>query len=262
MRLLILSDLHQGEGGTPFGPSEIRQSFDVAIVAGDCAGRLTSSLAWLGERFPGTPTIYVPGNHDAYRDEGPFGFTIKDELEAGRETAARLGIHLLSDDGCEIGGLRFLGATLWTDLRASHHWSRSHAFAEARRWMNDYRRIHRRSSTRRSRRIRPEDTLAWHRRSRAFLESAFCEGGGDRTIVVTHHAPSLRSLTDPFDGTNHCYASDLESEIGRWRPALWVHGHIHRRADYVVGATRIVCNPLGRAEEDTGFDAGFIVSVD
>ncbi|KQO77872.1 hypothetical protein [Methylobacterium sp. Leaf88] len=185
IRLLILSNLHQGGGSTPFDPSDIRGSFDIAVIAGDCAGRLICSLAWLGERFAGTPTIYVPGNHDFYRDEGPFGFTMGDEIDAGREAVARLGIHLLSDDGCEIGGLRFFGATLWTDLRASLHWNRSQTFAEARRWMNDYRRIHRRSSTRRSGRICPEDTLTWHRRSRAFFEAALKGGNVEQTIVIT-----------------------------------------------------------------------------
>ena len=228
-RLLILSDLHQNDGGRTFDPaSEITAPFDIAIVAGDCAGRLTSSIAWLGDRFAGVPTIYVPGNHDFYRDGGPYGFTIEDELAAGCDLAVRLGITLLSDDAATIGGLTFLGATLWTSLHSRLHASRRHAFADANRWMNDYHFIHRNSSTRRSRRVTPDDTLAWHRRSRRFLADAFA-GGIDprRTIVVTHHAPSLQSLSQSNDRLNHCYASDLEPEIEDWRPAAWIHGHIH-----------------------------------
>lgn len=262
-RLLILSDLHQNDAGRPFDPAtEITIPFDIAIVAGDCAGRLTDSIAWLGERFAGTPTIYVPGNHDWYRDGGPNGFTIDNELAAGRDLAARLGVTLLSDEAAQIGGLTFLGATLWTDLHSRHHATRRHAFADANRWMNDYHCIHRNSTTRRSRRITPDNTLAWHRRSRRFLADAFA---GDidprRTVVVTHHAPSLRSLHDPGDTLNHCYASDLEPEITAWRPAAWIHGHIHTSRDYGVAETRVMANPLGRCDEHSGFDPDFVVGI-
>ncbi|WP_224006048.1 hypothetical protein [Aureimonas sp. SA4125] len=46
-----------------------------------------------------------------------------------------------------------------------------------------------------------------------------------------------------------------------WRPALWVHGHIHQACDHRIGDTRILCNPAGRAEENTGFDAGLVVTM-
>jgi hypothetical protein len=260
-QILVISDLDQGEGAIPYDPARIRDPFDIAIVAGDCAGRLTSSIAWLADRFAGVPTIYVPGNHDFYRDEGPNGFTIEDEMEAGLELADRLGIHLLVDGEANIGGLRILGSTLWTDLRAGIHHSLSHATGDARRGMNDYRRIHRRSSARRSRRIDPSYTLRLHYGSRRFLETAFAAGDPARTIVVTHHAPSLQSVESRSAELNQCYASDLESEIERWRPALWVHGHIHGSRDYRVGETRIICNSSGRADEDTGFEAGLITTI-
>jgi hypothetical protein len=128
--------------------------------------------------------------------------------------------------------------------------------------MNDYRFIHRISSTRRSRPITPATTLAWHRASCRFLADAFA-GGLDprRTIVVTHHAPSLRSLARPHDPLDHCYASDIEPAIETWRPRIWVHGHIHAIRNYRVGQTRVVANPLGRAEEATGFDANRVVEL-
>lgn len=253
-RLFVISDLHQGEGGVPFDPALIRTPFDIAIVAGDCAGRLTSSITWLSERFAGLPTIYVAGNHDFYRDEGPDGFTIEDETEAGLELADRLGIHLLVDGEASIGGLRFLGSTLWTDLRGGIHHSLSHASGDARRGMNDYRRIHRRSTARRSRRLDPSYTLRLHQESRRCLERAFTSGDPARMVVVTHHAPSLRSLESRSADLNQCYASELEPEIERWRPALWIHGHVHAERDYQIGNTRVVCNPAGRAGEQTGFD--------
>lgn len=261
LRILVLSDLHQGDGGRRFDPADIGEAFDAVVIAGDCAGRLTTSLTWIAEAFAGIPVVYVPGNHDFYRHGPGQRFTIEEEKEAGQELAYRLGIHLLNDSGTSIRHVRLLGSTLWTDLRSNLHRDLSHALGDARRGMNDYRRIHRRSTTRRSRRLQPPDTRRFHASAKAFLERELSVGDNRRTVVVTHHAPSLRSLADPFDTLNHCYASDLEAEIVRWSPTLWVHGHIHHSRNYTVGSTRVLCNPLGRSEEATGFVPELIVEV-
>lgn len=44
-------------------------------------------------------------------------------------------------------------------------------------------------------------------------------------------------------------------------PDLWVHGHVHRHADYRIGRTRIVCNPRGHVDEETRFLADMVVEV-
>ncbi|MEO9789809.1 MAG: metallophosphoesterase, partial [Aurantimonas coralicida] len=69
------------------------------------------------------------------------------------------------------------------------------------------------------------------------------------------------SLALPHDPLDHCYASDLEPAIETWRPRIWIHGHIHAASDFRVGHTRIVANPLGRADEATGFAPSCIVEV-
>ena len=261
LRLLLLSDLHQDDGGVPFDPASIAVPFDVAVVAGDCAGRLTNSVRWLADRFSGVPVVYVPGNHDFYRDGSANGFHVESEIADAHDLAAGTGVRLLCDGEASIGGVRFLGGTLWSDLRATIDacGSVSAGLGRARRGMNDYRFIHRTSTTRGSRRIKPEDTLSWHRAAKRFLEDALSAPSTSPTVVVTHHAPSLRSLADPQDDLDGCYASNLEADIARWSPDLWVHGHIHSFSDYTVGGTRIVCNPLGRAYERTGFRRAFTI---
>jgi hypothetical protein len=45
---------------------------------------------------------------------------------------------------------------------------------------------------------------------------------------------------------NGGYSSDLESFIiDRPQIKLWTHGHTHHNFDYMIGSTRIVCNPRG-----------------
>ena len=45
---------------------------------------------------------------------------------------------------------------------------------------------------------------------------------------------------------NGAYSSDLsEFILDRPQIKLWTHGHTHDPYDYMIGSTRIVCNPRG-----------------
>jgi Icc-related predicted phosphoesterase len=63
---------------------------------------------------------------------------------------------------------------------------------------------------------------------------------------------------DPVDAA---YASNLEALIEAHGPTLWVHGHIHTCSDYRIENTRIVCNPRGYPDVESGFNASFIVDL-
>jgi predicted phosphohydrolase len=220
---------------------------------------LTKAIDWLGARLAGVPTIYVPGNHCFWWDGGDDRYTHADQIARGRDLAARRGIHLLSDDAVTLRGVKFLGSTLWTDLRLAT-WSPGHAARSARLGMRDYKRIRRRRSGR-HKYVRPSDTAAMHQAGRAWLDDQLGLPHDGPTVVISHHAPHPRSL--PTDGLDlaHCYASDLSRLIHDRQPDLWVHGHLHSRSDYRIGATRIVCNARGHVDEASGFDPAFTIDV-
>ena len=45
---------------------------------------------------------------------------------------------------------------------------------------------------------------------------------------------------------NGAYSSNLDEFImDRPQIKLWTHGHTHEDFDYMIGSTRIVCNPRG-----------------
>lgn len=48
------------------------------------------------------------------------------------------------------------------------------------------------------------------------------------------------------------------------RPLLWVHGHTHDSFDYMIGSTRVLCNPRGYIPEEANkqFDPALIVDLD
>ena len=261
-RLWIFSDLHQDWPDNAWDPAGHAPAggFDVAVAAGDVHMPLVRALHWLGERLPGVPVVYVPGNHDFWWDRGDERYTITDQMERGRDLAAKLGVTLLMDDAAVIDGTRFLGGTLWTDFRLGTssltHGMRS---AQGRDGMVDYRRI--RTGPRSRNRIEPEDVLAMHRATRAFLSDALSVPHDGTTVVVTHHAPHPDSLPDRHAHLSWCDASDLTDFIKERGPDLWLHGHVHRHADYRVGKTRTVCNARGHADEATGFVPDFVVEI-
>ncbi len=202
---------------------------------------MNRGLQWIFDQNFGIPVLYVLGNHEFYREKSPG---LLDKLKRDAEGT---NVHVLENDSIEIEGFRFFGCTLWSDMdllgdqRASPI-----AAADA---MNDYRLI-RLSKT--YRRLSPIDTKAWHARSvkklREFLEA----GDPERSVVVTHHAPSIQSIVDGYrsDHLSVAFASNLDEFILEYQPCLWIHGHAHESYDYHIGKTRIICNPRGYAPID------------
>jgi len=262
-RLWIFSDLHQDWADNAWDPAAHAPAdgFDIVVVAGDVHSPLPRALDWLADRLPGVPIVYVPGNHCFWWDRGDDRYTIDDVIARGRDAAARHGIHLLLDDAVTLGGIRFLGGTLWTNLRLGSL-SLDHARYTSRRGMNDYKRIRRRRSGQ-HKYILTDDTLALHRATVAFLGAQLATPSTSPTVVVTHHAPHSLSLPGANMDLRWCYASDLGDLIARGQPDLWIHGHLHNRADYRLGKTRIVCNPRGHIEEESArtFDPSFVIQV-
>lgn len=264
-RLWLFSDLHQEHADNAWSPVAPADGFDIVVAAGDVAQQLPDALAWLHDRFPGVPTIYVPGNHDFWCDAGqPGGRPWTDILAHGRDLAARWGITLLSDDAAVIDGVRFLGSTLWTDFRVGQP-SLQAGFHAATRGFNDCRRVRRPSSSGKTRKMQPADFYRLHRASVDSLDADLGIAHDGPTVVVTHHAPHPDALgLRPRDGLDCCYASDLTWLIDRHQPTLWVHGHVHGRLDTRVSNTRIVANARGHVgDEDSAqaFDPALIVRV-
>ena len=254
MRLQILSDLHlEMGGGTPADVAaarglELAAVGDVVVLAGDIAAG-ADGIPWAAAQWPDRPVLYVLGNHEFYHRDAQS--VIADCRAAAAATA---NVHFLECDGVTIGGVRFLGATFWTDfdlfgnVRAGKN-----AAAEL---MTDFRVIHDPETGI----LEPERTRLWHQHSRGWLKAELTAATGP-TVVITHHAPHRRS--DHFGTTASAgFVSHLPELIVDYAPTLWIHGHTHGRDDYRVGATRVVSNQYGYAGETTGFDPAFTVAVE
>lgn len=243
MRLLTLSDLHMDHrpDWTMPIPDEL-PDFDVAVFAGDVAGSPSDGMRWLRTQpgFEYCEIVFVAGNHEYY------GRNIDREQELAVETARRTRIHLLDASAAPvIDGVRFLGCTLWTDYALYGDVGR--AMQVAGQGLNDHFLIET-GSEGRTARFRPQDALSRHVRERAWMEAQLAVPHPGPTVVVTHHGVGHESVHPRFAGNplNAAFSSDLKGLIeAHPEIALWQHGHTHDGFDYVLGSTRVVCNPKG-----------------
>jgi len=249
MRLHLLSDLHM-----EFGAVEIpRVDCDVVILAGDISTKHLG-VRWAIQQWPDVPVIYVLGNHEYY------GARFPRLVEKLRAAAAGTHVHVLENDTVSLGGMTFFGATLWSDLELNSDWITG--AAEAGSVMNDYQRI--RNSDAHYRHLHPADTRAQHLKTREALAATLADGNGARTVVVTHHAPSIQSLpAHRREKLLSCaYASRMEDFIQEHQPRLWIHGHIHHSNDFQIGATRVLANPRAYPDEPNAtFDPALVVEL-
>ena len=224
MKIQFFSDVHLEFGHAPLPASDA----DVIVAAGDVNIGATG-VAWL--KASGKPTIYVAGNHEYY------GGDITQVQREIRAAVAGSSVHFLECDSVEIGDVRFLGTTLWTDFLG-----KDPAVMDAlRESMNDYQQI-----TYRGRLLDPRDLADINRASRAWLEAQLASAFSGPTVVVTHHAPLFASWrASPDSLFMPAYCNDLTQLMRRYPLELWVHGHVHARSDYQNNTSRVVCNPRG-----------------
>lgn len=240
----ILSDLHNEF--MPFVPSVCA---DVVILAGDIDVG-TRGIQWAKSAFS-SPVLYVPGNHEYY------GGHLERTLQKMR-AASGGNVHLLDCDEVVTGGVRFLGATGWTDYSATGNVPL--AAWDAQQTMRDFKKIRTASDYRRT---RPEHFSGLSQQAKRWLRERLAEPFDGPTVIVSHHAPSMLSLAGSQDAGSHldaAYANRWEDLMGD-DVALWVHGHSHHAVDYQLGGTRVVSNPRGYPGERTGFSPDLVIDL-
>ena len=267
VRLLFLSDLHLEFA--PFTPPQ-PSLYDIVVLAGDVAAA-ARAMTWARNvaQWSGRPVVITPGNHEFY------GAERSRTLELMRAGAAGSDVHLLDRDEVVLKGVRFLGATLWTDFEFDVPIGRglAEAMIEASRGLNDFagairQRVRHPPG---ERRFAPEDARREHQLSRAWLQErldAPLDEGVITTVVVTHHCPSGRSMDPQYAGSrlNPCFYSELPASVFQGAE-LWVHGHSHSSADYQHHNTRVLANPRGYvrrwdgAVENSEFQEALVVTV-
>lgn len=275
MKVGICSDVH-----LEFGDINIQntEGADVLVLSGDImvakdlgapdpnnfmeggrSSRFKDFFKRCSFQFP--HVIYVMGNHEHYHgDYATSAQKIRDMLAAENLS----NVHFLDKEFFDIGDHRFIGGTLWTDMNNYDEMTMHHV----QRRMNDFQ-ICENSAEMVNYRVwdteddhktvrfktRPATLTPWHvvedhKAMRKFIEDTYAETPPWMTTVVcSHHAPSKGSEHPRYKHDalmNGAYNSVMDQFIlDRPGIKLWTHGHTHEDFDYMVGSTRVVCNPRG-----------------
>ena len=268
MKIAIASDLH-----LEFGDLEIANDnqADVLILSGDiCVAadldmrdRRQTEMGFAryrSERFHDffercatnfPHVIYVMGNHEYYHSD--FATALG---EMRRKLAHLPNLYVMERDVKVINDVTFIGGTLWTDMNNCDSLTLYHM----RTMMNDFRVITNSTTPvhfkteqgefkTRVGKFSPEDAVAEHVKMKQYIQSVVQGNHDTKYVVVGHHSPSKQSTHARYaDDTimNGGYSSDMDEFIADHpQIKLWTHGHTHHPFDYVVGETRVVCNPRG-----------------
>lgn len=207
---------------------------DVVVFAGDIEIGV-NGIRWLDSLGIDKPIIYVLGNHEYYKNAYPR------LVSKAKEEIVGNNIFLLENESLTIDGVTFHGCTLWTDFEIFG--DPRIAGYECQQVMTDFKKIRKLPGYSK---LRALDVSLIHRRSRKWLAESL-NNSSRYNVVVTHHAPSLKSVLekDKADIITSAYVSDMEDFINEHKPAVWLHGHMHNSSDYLIGNCRVVCNPRG-----------------
>jgi hypothetical protein len=271
VKIQLLSDLHL-EVQPDFRASAAAEA-EMLVLAGDIGSyqrgsRLADDDFGLTHFSPRhgwpTPVLFVPGNHEY------DGLDFDDAHARLRATCERLGITWLERETMVIGGIRFIGTTLWADFDALVAPGDLAAQGPARvlrqrekafRAANFY--LRKTGTTRAGLEWLAEGWREQALLCQHWLRQALATPFDGITVVVTHFAPSLRSA-DPRYGLTPGTAGFCNS-LGELLPQAhwWLHGHLHCQQNYVEAGCRVVANTLGYARkgEQDGFRRHLVLDL-
>lgn len=258
MKIAVCSDLHLEFGDLRL---ENTEGADVLILGGDIL--VASTLRYLdpilhdedaspktvgmAERFytfvencckEFKMVLYIAGNHEHYH--GDFSET----LPLVRKHLKFENLVILDKESIRIGDTIFFGGTLWTDMNKGDPYT----IYRVQRGMNDFRLVSNKQVGEQCHFL-PEDAAEDHKLFLAKLKTCLSLNPDTKFVVVGHHAPTKDSVKPRYKNDheiNGAYSSDLvEFILDHRNIKLWTHGHTHDEFDYMVGTTRIVCNPRG-----------------
>lgn len=235
--------------------------------------------------------IFIMGNHEHYN--GDFADS-QIKLQAMFNQECLSNVYFLEKTSVTIDDVIFVGGTLWSDMNRED----PETLLQIAGLMNDFRIIqnsHQRVSYKnfvpvydetgtkkldanlqpimkaefhsRPAKFTPQDALDDHKLCLAHIKEVIGSGTPDQKfVVVGHHAPSRLSTHPKYAHDivmNGGYSSSLDEFIlNNPRIKLWTHGHTHEDFDYMIGSTRIVCNPRGYINYESRADTWGLKYVD
>jgi len=232
MNIQICSDLHLEFSANRKWLKEhpLQPKAEILIIAGDTyyLNRSFHKLDFIKKVSDEFKEVYlIPGNHEYYEGYdastglSPFEMEIKDN------------VTLLNNKSMDIEGIKFIFSTFWSLIQ-----ERKEAVFQG---MVDFRRIKWQEA--------PFTVDQFNQLHQNALDFVSREVATDqRTIVISHHLPSMLCNSEEFKGSplTEAFCVDKTDFILNSEIDCWIYGHSHRNlADFKIGKTQMVTNQFG-----------------
>jgi hypothetical protein len=233
---------------------------DVLIIAGDlCEASFTNG--GIVQKFADMcmnkykHVLYVMGNHEHYNSR----LDLTEDILRNN-----LPFTLLENQSIIIRDVRFICATLWTDMNKANPILERKSINS----LSDFNMIGMSaggSSYGGAHKFRPMDMIRENNFSRQFIKSKLSTipSGINRQCIVTHHSPSMIGRiggppSNDIELDPLFHNTGLEDMIyNASNLKFWVHGHVHHTVDYTLptidGECRVLANPMGYPDEHVDY---------
>jgi len=221
-------------------------SFDILVLAGDigdpfCRGNYYQKFLE-GCTYLADNVLLVAGNHEYYASStlkklNSFNrysmnqtyCKLQHMCDTINQTNAALApyrgrVYILENSTFDYRNkeqnskIRFIGATLWSDIDPEYE-------KQITRFINDYHLILG---------FTPELSRELFTRSQSFINNKIHQTKEEdpecRTVVITHHAPTMKAVWNPIYDTDKTLSSVFGSKFQfttPHRPDYWIFGHTH-----------------------------------
>ena len=174
-------------------------------------------------------TYWIPGNHEYYHtDIANKSGTLNEKI--------RNNVFLVNNNSVIHGNVKFIFSTLWSNIRPAYQW-------QVERGMSDFHVIKYNRYN-----FSADMYNQLHEECLAFIRQELINTNTHKTVVTTHHVPTLLNYPQKYKGDilNDAFAVELFDLIERVGPDYWIYGHTHSNTPvFKIGKTRLLTNQLG-----------------
>jgi predicted phosphohydrolase len=249
MRIQYCSDLHLEfrENKEFLRINPLQPKGDILLLAGDIVPfkvmhKHADFFDYVADHFE--TTYWLPGNHEYYHSN------IADR--SGRlNEKIRENVFLVNNLAIEHADIKLIFTTLWSKISPANQWP-------IQQRMSDFQVIHHNGHP-----LTPAHFNQFYEESLQFLQTELNQG---KTMVITHHVPTLMHYPEKYKGDllNEAFAVELHDFIETSGIEYWLFGHHHQNNDdFKIGSTRLITNQLGyvKYKENAGFGIGRTIEM-
>lgn len=239
MTLQYCSDLHLefSENKTFIKNTPLQIKGDILLLAGDIVpfaimDKHMDFFNYVSDHFKFT--YWIPGNHEYYYfDASKKSGTLNEKIKSN--------VFLVNNITIKHENTNLIFSTLWSHISPANEWN-------IERNVSDFRVIKYNGY-----RFSSVQFNQMHHDSIQFIKKEAGQLQTGKTIVITHHVPTLFNYPAAYKGSsiNEAFAVELYDFIEPSTIDFWIYGHHHiNTPGFKIGNTTLLTNQLGYVQNN------------